>query len=500
LIAAAVLAAVTILAVLAVAGVRAAAARADSIGASVRVGSTASLGRQIPRGFVGLSFEFSAVPWYAGLDPTAVNPVLAQLIRNFTPGGGFVLRVGGDSTDQSWWPAPGEIDPPGVSYALQPDWLGTVRSLLEATDGRAILGVNMKAGRPQLAATEAQAYLAGLGRDRILGLEIGNEPEQYRSSGAALAGEARRRSYGHGYGAYVQRFSRWGRALPDLPLVGPATGSMQWLSQLGRFLAAEPTVSLVTAHRYGLSDCQTDPSLPRYPSVANLLSAATARRMVHGLAPAIALAHRDGAAFRLDELNSVTCQGQEGVSDTFASALWMLNTLFEEASIGVDGVNVHVWPGAGPNQLFTFHQADGQWLGSVRPAYYALLMFTEAAPPGSRLLSTQVTTANQVASWATVTPDGERRVLLINRSLDQSASTTVQVGSGSCPAAVTSLQAPSAYATDGVMLGGQSFATPTATGTLEGAPVTESLAPNGGGYQVTLPAASAALLAVPPSC
>jgi hypothetical protein len=67
----------------------------------------------------------------------------------------------------------------------------------------------------------------------------------------------------------------------------------------------------------------------------------------------------------------------------------MLDTLFESAAIGVDGVNVHVWPGAPPNQLFTFERQEGRWLGSVRPAYYALLMFTEAAPPGSRLLPTR---------------------------------------------------------------------------------------------------------------
>jgi Glycosyl hydrolase family 79 C-terminal beta domain len=462
---------------------------------------TAGAGHRVPAGFLGLSFEFSAVPSYAGLNPTAVNPVLVQLIRNFTPGGGFVLRIGGDSTDQSWWPTAGQSAPPGVTYALAPDWLATVRSLLAATDGRAVLGVNLKAGRPQLAAAEAQAFLSGLGRDRILGLEIGNEPEQYRSHSRPPAGAARARSRRARYRAFVQRFSRWRKALPDVPLVGPATGSLGWLSHLGQFLSAEPTVSQVSVHRYGLSDCITDPGLPRYPTVANLLSPTTARRMVHGLAPYVAMAHGAGATFRIDEVNSVTCQGQGGVSDTFASALWMLETLFEEASIGVDGVNVHVWPGAGPNQLFTFDQAGGGWLGSVRPAYYALLMFNQAAPPGSRLLPTQATGAGPISSWAALAPDGSTRVALVNSGLDGTQATTVRVGPGTCPATVIRMQAPSAYATDGVTLAGQSFATPTTTGRLEGSPVTESVQPSaGGGYQVALPAASAAVLEVPPGC
>ncbi len=32
--------------------------------------------------------------------------------------------------------------------------------------------------------------------------------------------------------------------------------------------------------------------------------------------------------FRVDEMNAITCAGTPGVSDTFASALWVLNALF----------------------------------------------------------------------------------------------------------------------------------------------------------------------------
>ena len=68
------------------------------------------------------------------------------------------------------------------------------------------------------------------------------------------------------------------------------------------------------------------------------------------------LAHARGLQFRLDEINSAAlrrCLGRTGVSDTFASALWMLDTLFNMASVGVDGVNFHSLPGA-DYELFTF--------------------------------------------------------------------------------------------------------------------------------------------------
>src|SRR5579859_5949417 len=61
-------------------------------------------GRAVPPGFVGLSFEYGHLFPYTGTDPAAVNPVLVRLIGDLDPGGGFVLRVGGDSTDWSWWP------------------------------------------------------------------------------------------------------------------------------------------------------------------------------------------------------------------------------------------------------------------------------------------------------------------------------------------------------------------------------------------------------------
>src|SRR6185437_16316182 len=64
-------------------------------------------GRTIPSGFLGLSFEYPALAAYAGTDPGAVNPVLVQLIRNLSPGQAPILRIGGDTTDWTWWPVHG---------------------------------------------------------------------------------------------------------------------------------------------------------------------------------------------------------------------------------------------------------------------------------------------------------------------------------------------------------------------------------------------------------
>ena len=62
--------------------------------------------------------------------------------------------------------------------------------------------------------------------------------------------------------------------------------------------------------------------------MSRLLSTYASRHLVAGLAPYVALAHRAGDSFRIDEMQSVACGGKVGVSDTMAWSLWALDTLF----------------------------------------------------------------------------------------------------------------------------------------------------------------------------
>src|SRR6202044_1846291 len=129
--------------------------------------------------------------------------------------------------------------------------------------------------------------------------------------------------------------------------------------------------------------------------------------LAQSIEPYVSYAHAHGLAFRVDEMNSAAlarCLGRSGVSATFSSALWALDTLFNMAAIGVDGVNVHTLPGAA-YQLFTFTHSRGSWQASVRPEYYGLLMFSQAFPPGAVLLPVAAP-AGPVKVWATRAPDG----------------------------------------------------------------------------------------------
>ena len=189
------------------------------------------------------------------------------------------------------------------------------------------------------------------------------------------------------------------------------------------------------------------------------------------------------------------CGGTWGVSNSFASALWVLDALFAIAGSGADGVNIQTapWPGT-PNEIFYFHQLGRQWQGWARPEYYGALMFAQAAPPGSRLLGLGYSGGSQIRVWATLTPGHQIHLVAINASLTHAASIHVRLPT-TAPATVSRLLAPGAYATGGVTLAGQSF-DETTTGLPRGSRLTTSLRPLGGRYTLSLPASSAAMLTV----
>ena len=456
-------------------------------------------GKTIPSGFLGLSFEYWAEENYAGRNPNAIDPVLVQLIRNLVPGSGAVLRIGGVTTDWTWWPVAGFARPGGVNYTLTPRRLEVMGALARAVGGRLILGLNLEANNPGLAAAEARAMIQVIGRSRIEAFELGNEPELYSSfawyhkaDGTGVVG----RSAGWNASEFTHDFSHVAGAVGQVPLAGPTVGDLSWLD-LGQFLAAEPRVAVVTLHRYPTWGCFNSPQSPTYPTIGNLLSQASSSGLADSLVPDVAIAHAHGLPVRNDEMNSVSCGNGNGVANVFASALWALDALFEMAHDGVDGVNIHTAP-TYPDRLFVTKRVKGHWQAIVQPEYYGLMMFARAAPAGSRLL--QVSGASGgLRAWATRVRGGQIRVVLINDDTTHSQKLAVRVPGAGGAATLERLQASSVHATQGVTLGGQSFGARTTTGVLPAPGHPATVRPRAGEYVVQMPAASAALLTLPPS-
>jgi hypothetical protein len=135
----------------------------------------------------------------------------------------------------------------------------------------------------------------------------------------------------------------------------------------------------------------------------------------------------------------------------------------------------------------------------VHPAYYGMLMFAHATPPGSRLLRTSGPAASGLSTWATLGRDGATRVALINKDLRNPRLVAVRAPSGTTAGTVELLRAPSIRATSGITLAGQSFGAQTSTGQLAGPAQIMTLKPARNRFSVRLPAGSAALLTIPRS-
>jgi hypothetical protein len=487
--------ALMVAAVAAVAGVHAASDRS----ATPKPGSTltverSTVGNPIPGGFVGLSMEFRGLASYAGLDPKAPSPVFEQLLRNLAPGQSPVLRIGGDGTDWTWYPVPGIARPGGVKYDITKAWLGTVRSVAEDLNARVILGVNLEANSTRVASAEANAEVSQIGRKWIRALEIGNEPELYgtfswykTASGQHIDG----RPAGYDYTAFLGDYARMVKVMPPgVALAGPSSGSLTYLAALGGFLTDYPRVRVATIHRYPLKHCGTSTA-----TIGDLLSNDAAQGLGASVASYVPVVHARHVPLRIDELNAITCGGVRGVSDSFASALWAVDALFSLARTGVDGVNFHTVPKT-INELVSSDFVHGHWRSFVHPQYYGMMLFAQAAPAGSRLLRIAGAPAPGVHAWATRGREGAVRVVLINKSQSRGQVVKLKIPGAHGPGVLERLRAASARATSGVTLGGESFGSETTTGRLAGTPSTDSVTATGGGYVITVPAASAALLTI----
>jgi hypothetical protein len=465
----------------------------DTTAATITVGPTLPV-QPVHSGFLGLSFEWWTLENYGGKDPNEVDPVLENLIDNLTQGQPTILRIGGISTDRTWWPVAGVRRSPAGHYTLTTRRLQVAAALARATNAHLILGLNLQANSTIEVAAEAHAMMRVIGPRLIEGLELGNEPELYGTKWFYIKDhvEMFARPSNWDFQQFLPDWLRMARALGPVPLAGPAIGVYKWMKYLGQFLDAK-RVAVVTLHRYPLQSCGPKPGDPNYPTIPHLLGKPASIGLADEFEPYVKLVHSYGELVRNAEMNSVSCGPAPGSANTFAGALWALNALFAQASIGVDGVNIHTYSNA-PDQLWSVKHTRSQWQAYVAPEYYGVYMFSQAAPAGSRLLRVTVNgSSSTVQGWATRTASGQIHVVLMNDAIRQAQNVTVRLPGNMNAGTVEMLKAPRVSSTSGVTIGGQTFGPKTTTGLLPGPFHVTRLAP-GTEYHVTLPAASAAML------
>lgn len=449
-------------------------------------------GRRIPAQFFGLSMEYNAFDTYAQM-----GHLFDQAISLFRAENGsrLIFRIGGKSADHVYWDPKGTTDPPKNTWRIGYDWLDRLKAVVARDRMKAILDLNLAVHSATMETAFARAAARTLPHGSLMALEIGNEPDLYKNQPwlskeqvASTRGVHGKWPLSYSYPQYHRDWLVYARslrrALPHVQLGGPETISskLQYIQAVqndGRLNA-----NFITIHRYASSSCW--PKTSRwYPTIRMMLGPGASAGLAHTVANTVSLAHSHHQALRLTEVNSISCGGNAGVADSFATALWAPDALLNMVKVGVDSVNWHIQP-----YLLNapFHPTKHGL--QAMPEMYGLSLFGQMMRPHSVLLNSSLSNPHGIplSVWA-VHFDGGMRVLLINKG-SQAAAAALHVGHHRS-AFQRLMRAPSVGANHGVTFGGQFIGS---NGHWMGKLRSPSVAYTSTGYHVSVPAYSAVMV------
>jgi hypothetical protein len=450
--------------------------------------------RAIPTSFFGLSLEYNQMLAFED-----EGPLFNQVVSLIEPEGGapMVLRIGGRSADNTYWqPAGGAPPPRGVSR-IGTNWMSRLGELVRRTGTRVMLDLNLPVHSPAMEGSFVQAAIKALPPGSVVGLEIGNEPDEYWRQPSLTrefvpSSMAVPKDWTTHYSAsdYKRDYTAYARALttqaPGIPLGGPETISPKpaWLSGIEGLGRLDP--GFITVHRYASSNCWPVNS-PYYPTIPLLLNEASSAGLAQTLTGVVAYAHARHEALRVTEVNSISCGGNPGVANTFATALWAPDALLGMVKAGADSVS---WQ-TRPNALNSPFLPDGTGIDPM-PELYGLAMFAQMTRPGAELLNSTLSSTGHLhlKAWA-VRFSGGMRVLLINKG-SSAGNVTLNLGVTG-DAYLKRLLAPRVGSETGITFGGQTIGS---DGHWQGREQAPAVPGNDGVYHVAVPGYSAAMLTI----
>lgn len=426
-------------------------------------------GIRIKRDFMGLSYEALALPRSILFRPD--NIMLQKFMQQLGSRG--VLRIGGNYVDQTFWTNQQILSPTNKQFITKND-IDNLFNFAGAIGWKVLLGLNLGKSTPAVAAAQAE-YAARVGKDKLLALEIGNEPDLYMYNGL--------RSKTYNYNDFRKEFTTYLNEIrakvPNVPISGPGACMIYncWIFPLAKDLGSQ--VNLLTHHYYRMGP-------PSNPSTNITTLLAQDDRIEKFVQAVRTTAAQQGLQYRITESNTVYNGGKQGISNVFAAALWAVDYMFTLAKYGAAGVNFH----GGGNGLYT-PITDGYGIYSARPIYYGLLLF-KLASQGRLLPVTISQTTVNLKAYAVLADNQNVLLTLINKDQTQKATVLIDVKGKSPQATVLRLTAPSLVSTSDIKLGGNSVNPDASWSSSSGEKIQKSGSNNY--YAVSIPAGSAALI------
>jgi hypothetical protein len=318
------------------------------ISAALTIDESASLAT-IPDDFIGLSYESAQLANPAFF--SAENAALIALFRELSERG--VLRLGGGTSEFTAFttdevPALAPLGPVAVGpdnsknvkadTPITPKSLRNLRAFLDAANWRCLYGLSLGRGPVERAAEEA-SYAQNILGPRLVAFQLGNEPDAWRNR------------YRPSTWSYADYWKEWTVAhaavlarAPSAKFAGPdVSNKMVYVTGFADDVKNNALdVVMLTSHYYAMG-----PAGAPGMTIDRLLSPDP--KLDRDLQTAMSAARGAGLPYRMSEGNSCWNGGQPGLSDTFASALWVADMMLDFAAGGCAGVNLH----GGGNGFYT---------------------------------------------------------------------------------------------------------------------------------------------------
>ena len=424
--------------------------------------------KAVPPMFEGLSFE----AWQLCRDPGYLNPnntAVINMLKNLGPG---VLRIGGNSSDETGWTGRAR----GINTSI--DSLTTTDidklSAFSAASGWPVMfGLNMGTSSSSDITDEA-VYVSGSLGANLVDLQLGNEPDYFR-----LGYRPTNYSVSDYQKEWAANYSAIRKLLPQVPFAGPdVANNLGWLNTFTSNYGDK--VNLVDIHYY-----VDGPATESYINYQTILTPDS--NLPHYFQTINNTATQAGVGYRITETNSIWGGGKKGVSDAFAGTLWALDFMWNLAKYNGQGINFH----GGDNLVYSpILKVNGVW--TAKPVYYAMLAFRYGSNNGTMVPVEASNPHYNCSAFACIKPNNTYTITIINKELNKDIYFTVQTSKTATDISIMRLQAPSITATENIRFAGSTVSqdgtfTPGAAEQKHG---------NQKSFLVTVPAGSAAVVTV----
>ena len=363
--------------------------------------------------FTGFSFEKSE------LVSRIFSSGSTQVIAVFKALGQGVMRIGGSAVESIVWdPSATRGQQTGKISSFDVDAFAGFLNQINATkiNWRIIYGIRLRGNTIDLAAQEAVYAASKLGAG-LYAFSLGNEPN-YTTFGTYYAG-----------GVYYDNVFRvqWQtlrnailQRMPDAKFVGPDATDGNVTSYTIPFAADPKTggdgLESLAQHYYRINDGgrTLDKS-----TLINMLLTVPDTSLVSLLSKVKTAA--GSRKFRITETNSVTSGGLDGVSNTYASALWALDHAFTIAKGGASGIHFH----GGDAAFYTPFTFQSATFKATQPIYYGILFF--AMMGSGDLFDLTFDAGRQNISAYAIKVGSNFKIMFVNKEVSQGFEVTLNL-------------------------------------------------------------------------